>query len=256
MSFDEISCEIPWIELALDLGQNLEEDQYGAAEEKPRFFKSHTWYGHSPAFPKTIVVLRDPVEVLKSFYRFLVGWFLPGDYMTIDTFATAYWLSRGTPRSVHEYPSYFAHLVSWYERMDDDNVLLVFYEDMKADHRREVARVARFISTEQHDFDTPATIDVATKKSTFAFMKAHESQFDDHITKDARNGPCGLPEDAGKGISKVMDGHVVSSTPLSPEIVKRIEAQWREMVEPATGCATYDEFRKKLGGSCRSDETF
>jgi hypothetical protein len=66
MDFTEISDVVPWIELAYDLGQDLEADQkpYGSGcEDLPRLFKTHCGYKDCPPFPKTIVVFRDPFDV-------------------------------------------------------------------------------------------------------------------------------------------------------------------------------------------------
>ena len=38
MSFDEITCVVPWIEIATDMGQDLDGDQEGYM---PRAWKSH-----------------------------------------------------------------------------------------------------------------------------------------------------------------------------------------------------------------------
>ena len=44
-SFGEISAVVPWLELAHDLGQDLEAPQPGAP---PRLFKTHAWHEHCP----------------------------------------------------------------------------------------------------------------------------------------------------------------------------------------------------------------
>lgn len=42
MEFDEISCVVPWIELAGDLGQDLDAEQ----RKNPRCYKTHCWWVH------------------------------------------------------------------------------------------------------------------------------------------------------------------------------------------------------------------
>jgi hypothetical protein len=41
--------------------------------------------------------------------------------------------------------SYWHHLVSWYERRSDPDVLLVFFEDLKDDLPAHVHRIANFM---------------------------------------------------------------------------------------------------------------
>lgn len=76
MDFEEISQVVPWLELAHDQGQDLTAKQWGDAGGHLRFFKTHAWAGDCPPFPKTIVVLRDPCDVVVSFWRFFEGSYL------------------------------------------------------------------------------------------------------------------------------------------------------------------------------------
>jgi len=149
MTFEEISAAVPWLELAYDQGQDLEAPQYGHEEGMPRFFKTHAWEEHCPKFSKVVVVLRNPEDVLVSFYRFFEDWFFEPGSISLDAFAREFWLARGVPPSKMQNASFFVHLVSWYKRKDDPNVLIVLFEDLKEDLRSQVQRVARFISTDK-----------------------------------------------------------------------------------------------------------
>lgn len=143
--------------------------------------------------------------------------------------------------------SYFVHLISWYKRRNDPGVLFVCFEDLKGDLAKQVARIATFLSSDQHRYDDPETIATAVAHSTFAFMKKHESQFDEHLSKLARNEACGLPKMAGMQASKLNEGSVGKGKErLSKEIKTKIWQKWKEVVEPVTGCVTYDDLRKQL----------
>jgi hypothetical protein len=63
--------------------------------------------------------------------------------------------------------SYFVHLVSWYHHRDKDDVLIIFFEDLKDDVKNQVLRVAKFISTEK----------VRTRES-FATNERHANVYD------------------------------------------------------------------------------
>lgn len=149
MSFEEITEVVPWLELAFDQGQHLDAPQYGHNEEMPRIFKTHAWEEHCPKFPKTIVVFRHPEDVVWSFYKFFEGWFFEPYTISLDAFAKEFWLARGIPTTKMQNASYFVHLISWYKRKDDPNVLILFFEDLKSDLSSQVQRVAKFISTEK-----------------------------------------------------------------------------------------------------------
>jgi len=96
-----------------------------------------------------IVVLRDPMDVLVSFYHFFEDWFFPSGSVTIDEFAHEFWLERGVPTSKMQNASYFVHLTSWYEHRNDANVLVVCFEDLKENLEEQVRRVASFMSTDK-----------------------------------------------------------------------------------------------------------
>ena len=149
MTFEEISEVVPWLELAHDVGQDLEAPQYGHDNDLPRIFKTHAWEEHCPPFPKVIVVLRNPEDVLLSFYNFFEGWFFEPGSISLDAFANEFWLARGVPASRMQNASYFIHLISWYKRKDDPGVLILFFEDLKDDLRVQVQRVAQHISADK-----------------------------------------------------------------------------------------------------------
>ena len=247
MCFDEISAVVPWIELAADQGQDLEAAQYGENDGKPRLFKTHLWAEHCPAFPKTIVVFRSPFDVVVSFYKFFEDWFFEAGTIDLSLFAEEFWLARGAPTSPMQNSSYFTHLTSWYNRRNHDDVLIVFFEDLKEDLKGQIQRVARFISNEKHNFEKPNVIDLAHERATFNFMKANDDNFDEKLSKLARNEACGLAKNAGMSGNKISSGKVGSGSKLLPEGLRRkVQLKWEEVVMPATGCCTYEELRQKL----------
>jgi hypothetical protein len=249
MNFEEISAVVPWIELAFDQGQDLEAEQTFEKEGMPRLFKTHSWYNHCPRFPKTIVVFRDPFDVLLSFYHFFEDWFFEPGTIDLDTFANEFWLARGVPDdSKMQNASYFVHLVSWYEhRHEKDSVLIVFFEDLKENLPGQIRRIAKFMSNNQHRFDTESVIKHVVDHSSFEFMKSHAWYFDEKISKRTRNEACGLPKDAGMSKSKLMKGHSgLGKDALSPEIQAKIRQNWRDVVEPITNCSTYEELRNQF----------
>ena len=244
MEFQEISEVVPWLELAHDLKQDLSAPQYGDEQGLPRLFKTHAWQRDCPKGCKTIVVLRDPMDVVVSFYKFFENWFFDEGTITVDDFSREFWLARGVPTSKMNNASYFVHLTSWYKFREDPHVLFVFFEDLSDDLLEQVQRIAKFMSTEKHDFSQDDIVGHATKRSSFAFMKEHESKFDEKLTKLGRNKACGLPIGAGMQDTKLNMGKVgTGRATLSKELQEAIQQTWRNVVEPVTGCATYEELR-------------
>lgn len=239
LSFEEISEVVPWIELAFDQGQDLEAPQFGHEVQLPRLFKTHAWEPYCPKAPKTIVVMRHPYDVLVSFYHFFEDWFFEPGAITLDAFATEFWLARGIPRSEMENASYFHHLASWYGRKEDETVLLVFYEDLKNDLEGQIARVARFMSSEDHNLEPH--VPIAIRHSTFEFMSKYSNKFDERFSKQARNEACGLPKRAGMNKTKIRRG--VSGAELSEELKAQIDSKWNDIVRPVTGCDNYEQLR-------------
>jgi hypothetical protein len=74
--------EIPFIELAHDVGQDIEAPQ----KYKPRAFKTHLWYRDCPKGGRYIYVARDPMDVALSFFRFFEGWFFEPGEVAVDEF--------------------------------------------------------------------------------------------------------------------------------------------------------------------------
>ena len=231
MAFDEISGVTPWIELAFDLGIDLSAEHVA----EPRAFKSHWNATQVPDGCRYICVLRDPRDTMVSFYRFMNGWFLEPDAVPIDPFVY-FIVNREHPGG-----NYWEHLLSWWRRRDEEDVLMVTFEDLKHDLERQVRRVAGFLELDSDE----RTIRIATQHAHFDFMKAHESQFDDHLTALGRNAACGLPPDARS--TKVRSGKVGSHVGLlSPETTKLLEERWREVVEAETGLPDYPSLRREL----------
>jgi hypothetical protein len=78
-------------------------------------------------------------------------------------------------------------------------------------------------------------------------MKASQSQFDEKLSKLARNEACGLPKDAGMSKSKIVQGKAgKGELDLSDELKEGIRQQWNQVVEQETRCATYEDLRKQF----------
>ncbi len=240
MEFGDVSEVVPWIELAHDLGQDLQADQPG---EPPRLYKTHAWRPDVPKGGRYIVCFRDPADVVFSFYRFFDGWFIqPQGALSFETFAQEFFLRRGKPEGPMQNASYWHHLVSWLGGEGEEEVLFVAFEDMKEDLDGQVRRIATFLGYVPGLADYEERVNVATAHSTLAFMQEYRDKFDEHLTQDARNEVMGLPREAGRQNSKVKQGLVgAAGAVMTPDLLEAMRAKWEEVVTPSLGCVDYKD---------------
>jgi hypothetical protein len=228
MDFDNINDVVPWLQLAHDTGRDLNASQ-GA---RPHAFKTHNPLGDVPAGGRYIVVVRDPRDALLSHYRFFEGAFFEAGSIDVETFATEFYLPRAR---VHQ------HVLAAWPRRDDPDVLMLCYENIKADLPGAVARVARFV-------DIPLDADLletVVRQSDIRFMQQHGSKFDDLAVFEAMRHRMRMPPT--DSMSKVVDGHVGASASRVPESTKQqLAAAWTADVTPSTGLTSYEALRQEL----------
>jgi hypothetical protein len=226
MDYGEITEVIPWIEAAVDLEQELNAVQ----DSKPRLFKSHASYDQLPDNCRYICVLRDPIDALISLYNFFDGWLMEPGCIEFEEFAVDHYLARNPPNN------YWHHLVSWYQQRDNSNLLLLCYEQLKADFDKQLPEISRFLGIE---LDSELA-DTVTRQSSMEFMRKHDQHFDDHYLRSKREAAGALP--LGSNSSKVNRGDSrVSRKDVSENIEKLMNQRWREFVTPQLGFHDYKE---------------
>jgi hypothetical protein len=231
MDFEEISLVVPWIETAGMLGIDLDAPQVA----RPRAFKTHLPWDMVPRGGRNIYIVREPGDVLVSFFHFLKGVIFEGDAIDLDTFAVEFFLAPSASGR------YWENVRSWWQARDREDMLFLAFEDLKADLGAAVERIAAFMG-KSDDTDLPALIDVATRQASFEFMQAHESQFDDHPTTLALCRMMGFPP---ARTTKVRAGRVGDRRAVSPRIAALLDAEWQRLLAPL-GLRSYDELRARL----------
>jgi hypothetical protein len=230
MDFEEITAAVPWLELALDLGMDLGAPQAAA----PRAFKTHLAWHEIPKGGRYICVVRDPKDVVVSLYHFHEGWrFEPGAIST-DEYARELFMAKERGRR------YWRHLASWWQQRTRPEILMLCYEDMKADLPRAVQRIAGFIGLTLDE----ELLEIAVRQSSIEFMNQHRAKFDDHLVRQARNFSRGIPP--GGESAKVRGGRVGDHAfELSKRTREELDAIWREEMQP-NGLPSYDAIREAL----------
>jgi hypothetical protein len=232
MDFDEINCVSPWIEVAYDVGWDLEESQVA----NPRLYKSHVSWHDIPKGCRYICSFRHPYDAIRSFYRFFEGWLFEPRTISLETLTHWRW-----PRDEVETQGYWYHLNSWWEQRDNEDVLLLCYEDMKADLPGTVQKIASFMGIELDD----CLLDIVVRQSSREFMLAHRHQFDEHHMHKIGGKRAGLPPAIDS--SKVTPGTSNRARhQLSPALKEELDDIWREQVQSKFGFKDYEELRQAL----------
>jgi hypothetical protein len=231
MDFGEITEMTPWVEQAYDIGWDLEADQIA----DPRAFKSHmSWYD-IPKGGRYICSIRDPYDVTKSYYRFHEGWWFERDSISLETFTHDMIISNP------EAKGYFYHLVSWLEQQDNQDVLLLCFENLKADLPTAVKAIARFMEI---DLDSDL-LDIVLRQSSKEFMLEHQSQFDAHPIQAHFERRGVTP--AVLGTSKVTRGAGNNERyRLSSELKGELDAVWDKVITQRFGFKDYSELRTAI----------
>ena len=228
MDFDEISRVVPWINMAHDIGIDINAPQVS----DPRAFKTHSTLDEVPKGGKYIVVLRDPKDALISHYHFFEDFFFKKGSIDLETFAREHYIPS---RDVYK------HITALWEKRNDERVLPLCYEHMKADLPGTIERVAEFIGIELDD----ELKQIVLKQSDIKFMQDHKDQFEDHLIRKARSGPMRLPLDGQ--LNKVRNGQVGESKERVPDDIKKeLDDVWQAEITPKFGLKSYDDLRREL----------
>ena len=168
--FDHIHDLVPWPDPPMPGIVSLRASTWERAPTGLRAIKTHWEAPYVPYSPEAryIVVVRDPKDVLVSGYHFADS-ILPGVSENVTPEAWTRLFAKG--RS--PFGSWPAHAASFWPWRERENVLLLRFEDMKADLERTVKRVAAFMGVPL----TEAQLEEVVRKSSFGYMKAIDHKF-------------------------------------------------------------------------------
>lgn len=115
------------------------------AMSDPRPLHYHLPYDLIPKNPKAkyIYIFRNPKDTVVSFYHFT----MQTDELNVsfdqyfDTFM----------KGLVAYGDYFDHVLSWYEHRNDPNVLFLAYEQLHADTRGWILKIAKFLGEQYYE---------------------------------------------------------------------------------------------------------
>ncbi|KAK8765215.1 hypothetical protein V5799_032180 [Amblyomma americanum] len=109
---------------------------------RPGAIKTHLPYKRQPYSPdaKYIYVTRNPYDCCVSFYHHTKSF--PAYRFEKEPFDKFFDMFI---EGKVDFGDYFDHQLSWYEHINDENVLIITYEDLKMDPRAGVLKIAEFL---------------------------------------------------------------------------------------------------------------
>ncbi|CAN7938353.1 unnamed protein product [Ixodes hexagonus] len=200
-----------------------------AAASLPRIgaIRCHLPFHMAPVTPaaKYVFICRNPYDVCVSFFhhtrRVPVYGFENGQF---SDFLTMFLDGRV------DFGGYFEHLLSWSEHLNDPNVFMVTYEDLKADTRSVVLKIADFLGEAhgQRLRSNVATLDSVMEAISFNGMKDSERR---ERGKSFYDRILALPEDyVPKTLPNFSQGTGADARkPLTGNLFRKgIVGDWRD----------------------------
>lgn len=201
----------------------------------PRVVKSHLPYHEILKGPgRYIYGIRNGLDVAVSYHahsrKFVPGW----SQVSLGELFSRF-IAGELPHG-----SWFEHVKGWLRNKDRLNVLVVSYEDLRADLEAEVKRIADFCGI---TID-PAAMPRILERCSFAFMREHEAKF-------ALPEPPPLPKPAGPDTRFIRRGQVGG---WRQELDARSASDFQEACDRRLRGLGEDVFRVLSGRGAREGE--
>ncbi len=225
-TFSDIYNVVPWIESAIDM--NI--DPAGPQRGEFRAFKSHLSYGSLPKGSRYIIVVRDPITVIPSWFRFFEGWLFEAGSLTLDDFAREFYLPR--------FDDHADHFIEAFKRRNKADTLVLCYEDLIAHADQVPALVADFLAVELDE----TTLQHVTHNCSRDYMYRHKSKFEEQYFRQFIDAKLGLP--AGGESSKVNQSPPVMS--LSNAVKNEVNSLWKGLITTKLGFEDYQHLKNAL----------
>ena len=225
-----------WVERSQMFGVDLDTMKQPT---EPRIFFSHLPYDHVPKGGKMIYCFRDQEDALYSFYRFL-------DTMLILRGRVSPLIFTNTMMKSGNYDSgdvamVLNGLLVWWEHRHDDDVLFLFFDDLREDHAGCVRRIAKFTGIDCDE----ALLTRVVHTTTHAEMVRHHSKFDSHNLVIMQAKKLGEePPTEFTGRVREDGGKSGDGQKLPPEVRQYIKEKWQEIVTAKLGFQNLKEMRE------------
>jgi len=181
---------------------------------RPRFIKSHQYF--DPRYPRVLYVVRDPRDLVLSYYDFQRKYRQIADDYPLATYVDDFVEGRLISA---DWGTWGENVASWIStRQHRTDFLLVRYEDMKKDTERELQRIAAFLHLKTDSDRLRQAIAASSPERMREFEQAQSRQWV-ATKKHRRDIPFVGPAQSGRWHSELPDS-----------LVAKIESTWGSLM--------------------------
>lgn len=180
---------------------------------RPRFIKTHEYFDHR--YPKVIYIVRDPRDVVVSYYHFQRKYGHIADGYPLETYVHDFVSGRVSS----SWGSWGENVGSWIgARLGSPRFLLLRYEDLISQPTAELERLCEFLGIKPQISLLSQTIE---RSSAQKMKEMEKKQGDQWVSTKGKRSDIPFVRSAGSGSWQAV---------LSPESVSAIESAWGELM--------------------------
>ncbi|UYV68931.1 hypothetical protein LAZ67_6001690 [Cordylochernes scorpioides] len=204
----------------------------------PRMLATHFPYDKCPKneITKYIFVLRNPKDVIVSYYYFLTG--IIKDPLDLDSTFDLFLEGKLM------YGDYFKYTKTWYEHRDDPNILILTYEEMKEELEKSIMKIAKFLNMEEALKENPEIVEKVIKNCSVEETKKVLKTDTSNISKEKGEAPIPEVLKEKSNITIVRKGIVGD---WKTHLTREQEERLNQRAEKELAGIDFYEYWKKLG---------
>lgn len=222
-------------------------EMFGAEDvvrmNRPGLIKTHLPYWLLPKYPdaKYVCVFRNPKDVCVSFFYHTKGFgayeFAEGKFENyFDLFL----------KGENDFGDYFGHILSWYSRNQDSNIVCMHYEEFAGDPRTHVLKLAAFLGEKYHRalVEKPEMLERVIIFSSMDYMKANTAV----EMKKLMSEPLSSEDDVCPGL-RHFHGNEYKYPRKTGFIRKGVVGGWKEHFTPEMNARMEAKIYERLSGT-------
>jgi hypothetical protein len=170
---------------------------------RPRIIKSHESF--DPRYKKVIYIVRDPRDVLLSYYEFQLKRRVITEECSLEDFVPRFMEAEFEPKT----GSWRDHVLSWIAtRTGQQTFLLLRYEDMLANPQQESAKIASFLGLDSSADRIARAVELSSADRMRKLEKEQSGQWKE--TKNTRQDKPFVRKAVSGGWKSALPEHCVA----------------------------------------------